>query len=287
MGVGEGCGDRGGSHRAVTLDANVTSHVDDAVRIKAREFDEALAMRFLDIDSKLAMAGASGGSRHTLQFIVACRESLRSRADYIFYEIQRALALDPQPFDATLYDNLRALHKKLLGAQCTSLEETLVKRSGARAHISVKGQLDEERERLESKYALELGVFVRAARRPAAPTGHSDVHIHGNVGALLTGSHASAVVTMNVGDDSREALCRALDLAAAAIRDSQQLAEEAKRQLTGVIEQARAAGTAQPPNPSILRGLFTVLCETLQTLADASPAMAALRVAAQPFGIYF
>ena len=272
----------------MTLDANVAAHVDDATRIKAREFDEALAMRFMVIDTEFAKAGGMGGGRHTIQYVVACRESLRARADYVYFEIQRALALDPQPYDAKLYDELRQLHKEQLAREYASLTQTLAKRAGSRAHIPLEGPLDDELNRLESKYALEIGVFVKAAtRRTAATAAAGDVHIYGNVGALMTGSHASAVVTMNVGADGREALSKALDLVAATIRDNQQLAEEAKRQLAGAIEQARAAGDSQPPNPSILRGMFTVLCETLQTLSAAGPAIAALRAAAQPFGIYF
>jgi len=65
----------------MSLDANVSTHVSDAMRIKALEFDEALAYRFMDIDTQSAKTGNMGGSRHTLHFIVACREDLRSRGD--------------------------------------------------------------------------------------------------------------------------------------------------------------------------------------------------------------
>jgi hypothetical protein len=271
----------------MSLDENVTAHVSDAMRIKAREFDEALALRFMDIDTQSMKSGGMGGSRHTLQFIVACREDLRNRANYIFAEIQRALSLYPQQNDEQLLENLRALFKAVLGRQVSSLDGTLSARTGSRAHIPVTGQLDEEFQRLDSKYTFELGNFLIAASRSRTGPTQGGIHIHGNVGSLLTGMYASAVVEMNIGDDSREALEKALDLVAATIRDNHQLAAEARRQLAEVVELARASGKAQPPNPSILRGMFTVLCETLQTLGAAAPALAALREAAQPFGIYF
>jgi hypothetical protein len=90
---------------------------------------------------------------------------------------------------------------------------------------------------------------------------------------------------MNVGAEDREGMLKALDLAAAAFRESRQLAAEHQRQMLEVIEQAKAAAQQSRPNSSLLRGLFTVICETLQTLAASEAAMAALRAAALPFGI--
>lgn len=65
----------------------------------------------------------------------------------------------------------------------------------------------------------------------------------------------------------------------------QQLATTDRVQMLDAVAQTRTAAQQPTPNPSLLRGMFFVLCESVQTLAAAGPAVTALKAAALPFGI--
>lgn len=274
------------------LDERVTQFVQEAVRIRVREFDHDLAMRLLQADTDAVRAGQMGGSGRTNRYAVEYRQELRNRAQYVFLEIQRALGLYPQSFDGTLKNFLIGFHVTEVRRQCSDLQSMLDKRLGGSTAFgssslgALQGQLNDECSHLREKYTLEIGAFVQAAllRSNAAPEGNSVV-IHGPVGVVQTGAYASAVVPINVGANDRDAMAKALDLVSTTLRDSQQLAHEHRRQILAVVQEAKIATQHQSPNPSLLRGMFTVICETLQTLAATEPAMAAMRAAALPFGI--
>jgi hypothetical protein len=276
------------------LDERVSQFVNEAMQIKAREFDQTLTLRLLDIDSELVRAGQMGGTGRIRGYSAACQQDLRSRAQYVFIEIQRALGLFPQALDGTLKGNLVGLHITEVRGQCTALQRMLQERlgksdsfGGSSHHGALLSQLNDECDHLRQKYTLEISAFLHAAAQREIKSAKSDggVVIQGSVGVVQTGAYASATVTMSVGPEDREGMLKALDLVAAAFRESRQFADEHQRQMLEVVEQARVATQQRQPNPSLLRGMFTVICETLQILASSEGAMAALRAAALPFGI--
>jgi hypothetical protein len=276
------------------LDERVTRFVKDAVRIRSREFEQDLGVRLVQVDSAAVMAGQVNGTGRISGYAQACRQDLRSRAQYTFLEIQRALGLYPQLFDETLKGNLLGLLITEVRSQCTGIQRMLTGRLGnpqgdilGRAIGALCTQLNDECEHLNEKYKLEMEAFTQAATLRSAKVSHegSDVVIHGSVGVVQTGAYATATLTMNVGADEREAVAKALDVAAAVFADSHQLTLEHQRQMLEVVDHLREAVRQARPNQSLIRGLFSVLCTTLQTLAACEPAMAALRAAALPFGI--
>jgi hypothetical protein len=274
------------------LDERITQFVHEAVRIRAHEFDQELAMRLLSVDTEAALAGQPGGSGRAKGYSIELRQDLRNRAHYIFLEIQRALGQYPQPLNETVRNYLVGLHVTEVRSQCSELQRMLQERFrnaaafGASPVDALCSQLNDECTHLREKYTLEIEVFWRTQEQRSNPVaGPAGVVIQGNVGVVQTGAFASATVTQNVGAEDRAAMLRALNLVAATFRDSQQLADEHRRQVLEVVDQAKAATRQERPNPSLLLGMFAVICETLQTLAASQPAMPALRAAALPFGI--
>lgn len=275
------------------LDERLTHFVHESMRIRMREFDHDLAMRFRDADTEAALSGQMSGSGRVIRYSLAVTQDLRNRAQYVFLEIQRALGLYPQQLDATLTNNLVGLHFTEVRSQCNELQNMLGKRFSKVTALgdsplgNVQSQLNDECDHLRQKYTLEIGALAQAwlLRSKAAQEGNGGVVINGPVGVIQTGAYASATLTVNVSVEDRGAMVKALELIALTVRDSQQLADEHRRQMLEVVEQAKAATQQHPPNPTLLRGMFTVICETVQTLAASQPAMAALRAAALPFGI--
>jgi hypothetical protein len=274
------------------LDERITRFVHDAVRIRSREFDQDLMARLVEADNAAIAVGQINGSARINGYARVCRQDLRNRAQYTFLEIQRALGLYPQTLDDTLRGNLVGLQITEVRSQYTALQRLLEKRLGgaptsfgATSVGPLQGQLNDECDHLNEKYTLEMGAFMQAATQRSTKVSNEvgNVVIHGTVGVVQTGTYATSRLTLNVGADDRDAMLKALDLAAATLADSRQLAAEHQRQMLEVVAHLREAVNQPRPNPSLIRGMF--LCTTLQTLAATEPAMAALRAAVLPFGI--
>lgn len=267
------------------LDERVTRFVREALRIKALEFDQQLSIQLVQLDGQYLKAGQFQGSGRANAYALAIRQELRNRAQYAFIEVQRALALYPQVLDVATKSFLLGLHITEIRGQCTQLQLMLGKRLGQLGGGAI-GQLNDECDHLRDKYTLEIDAFVQAATLRAGQKGEgAGVVIHGSVGVVQTGAFASSTLTLNVGSEDCGAMMKALDLAAATIRDSQQLAEEHRQQTLELVDHLRSASQRPRPNPSLLRGMFIVLCETLQAIAASGPALAAIRAASLPFGI--
>lgn len=273
------------------LDPKITRHVETALQLKSSEFDRA-------IRSRIAEAGRGadrGNSRTILRYGQEFSAELDRRALYVFDEIKRALQLHPQQLDETLGNWLGGLHFTETRKQCTELQRFVgerfdtpaVQAFGPSPAPRLSGPLNEQCNRLGEKYAFEISNHLHELRQAQQrPPGAAPVTIHAtHIGAVQTGPNATAQVTMNVGGSDREALLAALEMAAGALRNAHELADAQRAQLLDVIAQARTTAQQPAANPSMLRGMFLVLCEALQTLAAARPAMDALRAAALPFGI--
>jgi len=247
-------------------------------------------MRLLSVDTEAALAGQAGGSGRAKGYSVELRQDLRNRAHYIFLEMQRALNLYPQPLDESVRNYLVGLHITEVRAQCTELQRKVQERFknaaafGTSPVNSLCSQLNDECAHLGEKYTLEIGVFWQTqAQRSQPVAGTAGVVIQGNVAVVQTGAYASSTVTVNVGTEDRDAMLKALDRVSAQIKYSKQLADEHRRQVLEVVEHAKQATRQERLNPTLLLGMFTGICETLQTLAASQLAMAALRAAALPW----
>ncbi len=277
------------------LDQRITNFASNSVAGRSIELDEALHVRLGEIRDGAIKTGAYAGSRMFLAYGSEICAELRRRAQLIFSELQRAIALyHPSSLD-TLHQDLAEAFSVLLKHQASQLDVYIRAHMGTPANrgdagfLAMMERFDAELTRLVSHFEnVELLGYVEAARQRAQQVASSPgagVTIYGTVGAVLTGSQATAMVSISVGNEDREALMRALELCTRLINESQQLAAEHRRQMLEVIEQSRTVARADKPNSSMLRGMFSVLTDTLQTLAASGPAMDALRAAALPFGV--
>lgn len=278
------------------LDQRAIDFLQNAVQARAVELDEQLHIRLRDITTEFALAGQASGSRMYAISGQEIAKELRRRAQLVFAELQRAVGLFPPASLAGLHGDLNAAFINALRPQWTHLNDLAAQRLkggasyGAQMLGGIHGQINDEHTRLCDMYPkVELLAFAEALkqRRDASGTAAGGIVVNGNIGVFQTGSDATATVQMNVSGEDRQSLTAALDLVARVFTESRQLAHEQQRQLLEVVSAAKAAAQSTQPNETLLRGMFVVICETLQTLASAEGAMTALRTAAFPFGIVF
>jgi len=272
------------------LDQRAIDFLQNAVQAKSVELDEQLLQRLRDIDTQFAKAGQSGGSRKYAFSGLEVAKDLRRRAQLVFAELQRAVSLFPPASLDSLHEDLNAAFINAIRPQWTHLNNLAAQRLAGQYLGTVHGKINDEHGRLCDAYRkVELLAFTEGLkqRRETSGTAAGGIVVNGNIGVFQTGSHASATVQMNVSGEDRQALTAALDMVERVFSESRQLAQEQQRQLLEVVSAAKTAAQSPQPNETLLRGMFVVICETLQTLAAAEGAMSALRTAALPFGIVF
>ena len=145
---------------------------------------------------------------------------------------------------------------------------------------------------------FDLGRAVRQAQRSAeleidlyldglmtAENEKAQLHFHGPVGAVQTGSHARADVLQNISAEDRGALTHALTALREAIENAQELQDGQRMELIEVAAECEQMSLTGIGNNTKLRGMLNVLATTIQTIGSAQPAYAALKLAVAPLGI--
>src|SRR5262245_50293404 len=112
------------------LDGRVGRYVSGAVRTRAREFDQDLDFRLLQLDTEALRAGHLGGNGQLRGYSLELLRELRNRARYIFLEMQRALVLYPQALDAEATRYLIDLYSSEARAACGQLQKWVGQKVG-------------------------------------------------------------------------------------------------------------------------------------------------------------
>jgi len=124
---------------------------------------------------------------------------------------------------------------------------------------------------------------AQPAQPTAAGVGGSVVNIHGNVGAVQTGSHATADVSMSVGDSSE--LVAALKVLREEIEKSTESTPKQRQERAEVVGDVINAVTAQSPNKLKITSLLSGLGTAVRTVASLRGAWALVHSAAVALGL--
>jgi len=126
-------------------------------------------------------------------------------------------------------------------------------------------------------YAI-LEATSERTEKGAGPT----FHIHGNVGAVMTGAGASATVHQTFGQTERESISRALEAVKQATAG---LPESERVQVVEVVEAVAVEAKKDKPNLLTIRSLSAGIATAIQTLGAARPAYDMLKGALALLGI--
>lgn len=146
------------------------------------------------------------------------------------------------------------------------------------------------RDHVVEKHEIEIDLYVDAAEtnRNAAEMKRNmtaNYNFYGSVGSVQSGDGATANVVQNLGPGEREALIQALNLASDALNVAVGIAPGKRAELVAVVKEAADELNNATPNNTKLHSLLTVIGTTIQSLASAPAAYAALKTTLLPFGI--
>ncbi len=188
--------------------------------------------------------------------------------------------------------------KAELGEELAGFFEILrgiVREQVARASHGLGGEpaaslsaLDIEIRRVLQIFEVEIDLFTHQPLRPidAVSAGiGATFHFYSPVGAILTGSGSSATVVQRLDDDTRQALRSALENIRAALAELAEGTAVDTEEIAGMTVAAVAELNKDKPNGTMLGSLLLGVATTIQTVAAAHPAYAALKTAAAAVGI--
>lgn len=146
------------------------------------------------------------------------------------------------------------------------------------------------RDHVIEKHEIEIDLFIDAAETNQSASGKrasvtASYNFYGNVGSVQSGDGATANVVQNLGAEEREALIQALSLATDALNTAAGIAPSKRDELIAVVKEATEELDSATPNNTKLHSLLTVIGTTVQSLASAPGAYAALKTTLLPFGI--
>ncbi len=116
----------------------------------------------------------------------------------------------------------------------------------------IHGDLAKARELTLAQVDAEVDLAVASLERRAAREGvRSMYQFYAPVGAVVSGSHASASIVQNIGAQERAELAAALERVAEAVARADELRDEPKEDLIELVREAR--GELDRPKPNGLR----------------------------------
>lgn len=186
-------------------------------------------------------------------------------------------------------EDLQAQLSEHISAQALAVREPALSiqalrdpRLKAREHIelAINTQRDERIRLARNEAAFFLDSLRAATRNGGVAT---VITIHGNVGAVQTGTHATANIAL-AGHD-RDRLVEALRRLREELGRNSEASEEQREQGTELVTDVMAAVTAEKPNGPKISGLLGGLASTVQTVASLRGAWEFVRDAATAIGI--
>jgi hypothetical protein len=144
-------------------------------------------------------------------------------------------------------------------------------------------------ERLGQRHQVEIDLYLDSLETQASS---NDVHpmtqqynFYGNVGAVQSGSYATANVYQSLSGDEKQSLDRALAQVRSALAAGATISDQQRVELLAIIDECTKEMTSSTPNNTKLMSMFNVIGTTVQALADARPAYEALKGAVACLGV--
>jgi hypothetical protein len=229
--------------------------------------------------------GLLGSSAAANKYIATASDELKVRANIVWTAIRRAHgSLVGQYAEGTLQD-LRDQLAEHIRAQAASVRYTTLDRMKNHQPNDgmIRGALDTVAGELLREANVEAEYYVDQLHGAGQTAAGASVIIHGNVGAVQTGTYATAHVSMSVHD--RDRLVGALEALRQAIQQNAEATAEQRDQGTELVGDIISAVTAEKPNPPKISGLLGGLATTVQTVASLRGAWEFVRDAAIAVGL--
>ncbi|MGC2461409.1 MAG: hypothetical protein WA446_10640 [Steroidobacteraceae bacterium] len=215
---------------------------------------------------------------------IGCDE-LAVRTDIMWGFIMRCHRVFGMPLDDQLADDLQQQLREHLARQSElviAMVDSRPSALGQQWQPLIRATVEKRHDELFRKFSNEARLYALAAAQPAK-TEPSTYSFHGPVGAVQTGSYASAHIHIDAAGGTR--LAEALEQLRTAIPQATGMTDDQRSDSQEVIGDLIAAARAPKPNGSKLTGLLNGVAVSVQTVASLRGAWDFVLDAARLIGI--
>jgi hypothetical protein len=266
------------------------NHFFKVVEHEMVDMDRALDQTMAATTGKAAMAGMGHSSNLMVQLREDARNSLKSRAHYIFGQLLRCLAAHNVALDSKTVSAAASLIEKSIMEQSTSLEHKLLKRPGYAsgglngASGKLLADFNGEAPRLIDKLKTELELAA-AANRSVSKTG-PNITINGPVGLVQTGDGSHATVHQHIDAGVKQQVVSALDICLQELDKPENSSIGNLHDLKGlVIDTKTEAERPHSNNLKIASGLRSI-AESIKFVGSLGPAYQVVKPLLSYFGVH-
>lgn len=272
------------------FDANLTTRIRDAISVQVGPRDKTLLTNLRAETNHLAARGLAISGNAIISYTSAAADELRVRAKIVWAAIARSHgSMVGRADDATLGDLQGQIveHINVQATQVRNLAQESVRRVAAQAKIDsnhLQNTIATVARELINEAHVEAQFYVDNLQRVA--TMHSSgpaITIHGNVGAVQTGTFATAHI--NLSGAGRDRLVETLEALQSEIQRNPEATTEQREQATELTTDVITAVKAEKPNGAKVAGLLGGLATTVQTVASLRGAWEMVRTAAIAVGL--
>ena len=268
------------------LDEKIASLARKTAAPTLKDLDEPLARSIQAIKRKLHAFG------HMYAVIMGrYAQEMAQRADIIWRNLHRAHQSHGAPHSENLRNDLREALRVDLDAMMTVLSplfETDMKGAPQSAkERSWMNKFGDVRDHELARHEAEIDHYVTTLETARARGTQSSAAyiVHGNVGAIVSGTGATATVVQNINPDQGDALVKALEAVKEAISGAPELIDTDRQELLELADEAAAEVSKEKPNGRRLAVILQSLAAAVQGIASGPAAYEVLRSAARAIGL--
>jgi len=245
--------------------------------------DHSMERAMNDLASR-GMGGSSGAV--VQQYIDLTRGELRARSALAWEKVQEVLSnlgFDPQLQSSR---DVKELLTDAVDSQWAELSSQLSKRV---QRINPKWQVPElasdvSNIKRELNAQVDLLLARLARQRPEGSTGQI-FNFHSQVGAVQTGSHAMANLTLSLSPSGIEQLKQALVEVRSAAAAAPELLPTVSAEIVEIVDDITHELSVENPNKLRISNLATGIATAIQTIGSLQAAYATLKVALNFIGV--
>jgi len=268
------------------LDEQLVERATRLVDVQLAERRQQLPLDIQRIQREAAATGNLESGRKVLQIRDVCAHEIGLRATLVWQNLVRVHRIMGSGLTDSLSDDFKAFIRARVEEDFTELTGILSQNLTRNINIG-QVSLDEKKEHVIRRHDIEVDLYIDSLQQGGENEAGqvSNYNFYGNVGAVQTGDGASANIVQNLGQDDKDALTQALQLTRDALLTAQELADDRKQDLVGIVDEVSTELQSASPNNTKIKSLFQGIATSIQTIASAGPAYQALKGALVPFGI--
>jgi hypothetical protein len=272
------------------IDQAIISRIDDSISANLAPRKRTLLGNFQAASRDLAARGMTGSGNAAAQYAsIACSE-LKVRAELIWDAIQRSHSSLATRADTATLEDLKQQFAKHFNIQVAKIREAATAQGKyLPRHDLLVPQIEVSistvaRELVHKKNVEAAFYFDHLQRQAAQSTPAAPITIQaGHIGAVLTGAHAVAHLSMSAQENTR--LAEALEALRQALQTSSEATPEQRTEVEEIAGELITAVKAEKPNRPKISGLLGGLATSVQTIASLRPAWESVRDAAIAAGV--